>query len=113
MAGKFKPKAVNRRALADRIQAQREEDERRQEREIEAQRERDSNANSYGGMQGIVHSGSRNWERGGMRGRGRGRGEAMGRGGLDRNTKAQREASGLFGVAPAAAGKLFHIENLN
>jgi hypothetical protein len=112
MAGKFKPKAVTRRALADRIQAQREEDERRRERDIEAQKERDSNTNSYGGMQGIVHNGSRNWERGGLRGRGRGRGEAMGRGGLDRNTKAQREASGLFGVAPAAAGKLSQIETL-
>jgi hypothetical protein len=107
MAGKFKPRAVTRRALANRVQAQHEEDERRREREIEAQKERDVNANAYGGMQGVVHNGSRNWERGGIRGRGRGRGEAMGRGGIDRNTKAQREASGLFGIAPAASGKSF------
>jgi hypothetical protein len=111
MAGKFKPKVVTRRALADRVQAQREEDEHRREREIEAQRERDITASSYRGMHGIVHNGSRNWERGGMRGRGRGRGEAMSRGGLDRNTKALKEASGLFGVAPAAAGKLFHARD--
>lgn len=111
MAGKFKPKAVTRRALVDRVQAQHEEDERRREREIEAQRERDINANAYSGMQGIVHNGSRNWEKVGIRGRGRGRGEAMGRGGIERNAKAQREASGLFGIAPAAPGELFHIRS--
>lgn len=103
MAGKFKPKAVTRRALADRVQAQQEEEERRREREIEAQKERD--ISSYGRMQGIVYSGSKNRERGGMRGIGRGRGEVMGRGGINRNTKTQREASGLFGIAPAASGK--------
>ena len=45
-------------------------------------------------------------------GRGRGRGEVMGRGRLDRNNKAQKEATGLFGIAPAASGKLFHLKVL-
>jgi hypothetical protein len=110
MAGKFKPKAVTRRALADRVQAQRDAEEQRRELDMEAQQERDMN--SSGRMQGILHSGSRGWERGGIRGRGRGRGEVMGRGRLDRNNKAQKEATGLFGIAPAASGKLFHLKVL-
>jgi hypothetical protein len=110
MAGKFKPKAVTRRALADRVQAQRDAEEQRKELDMEAQQERDKNSSSR--MQGILHSRSRGWERGGIRGRGRGRGEVMGRGKLDRNNKAQKEATGLFGIAPAASGKLFHLKVL-
>jgi hypothetical protein len=110
MAGKFKPKPVTRRALADRVQAQRDAEEQRRELDMEAQEER--GMNSSGRMQGILHSGSRGWERGGIRGRGRGRGEVMGRGRLDRNNKAQKEATGLFGIAPAASGKLFHLKVL-
>jgi DNA-directed RNA polymerase III subunit RPC4 len=111
MAGKFKPRARAMRSQVEKEQDQHDAEEQRRELGMETQQERDMN--SSGRMQGISQSGSRNWERGVMRGRGRGRGEVMGRGRMDRNNKAPREATGLFGVAPAASGKLFHMRVVN
>lgn len=107
MAGNFKPKAVTRRSQAEREAAQRDAEEQRRGLYMEAQQEQDMNF--PGRMQGVSHNGSRNWERGRMKGRGRGRGEVMGRGRMDRNNRPQREATGLFGIAPAASGKLLQM----
>jgi hypothetical protein len=100
MSGKFKPKAV-RRGFEERQRAEQEEKERREQRELQAWKDEGSSVTTFTG---------RGTERGDSgRGRGRGRGDAMGRGGLDRNTRTVREATGLFGVAPAAAGKFSPI----
>lgn len=95
--GKFKPKAI-RRGVEEREAAQREEEARRAEKEKATAR----------AMRGGRGGGG---DRG--RGRGRGRGDAMGRGGLDRNSKVFREANGLFGVAPAGPGMLLCVSCRN
>ena len=95
MAGKFKPKAV-RRGAEERAQAEAEERARREERARAVQKEQSDVLKGGNGGRSDMGRG---------RGiRGRGRGDAMGRGGLDRN-KALREATGVFGIAPAGPGE--------
>jgi hypothetical protein len=104
MSTKFKPKVVQRRAAEEREKAERDEQARLREREEAAQRQQRIGVGSVGRRSEANDS---SWYS--VRGRARGRGDAMGRGGSDRSTKMAKEASGLFGIAPAGAGKFFAL----